>query len=150
MTPLEQETIIQRAAIVAQRNAARHTAAAATLVIPSPKTVPHLDQWFGWWHYEPQRAAALFDNLRNIDVAAHVRQWKADAGGGDGTAGLVVRGGSIAVVSLCGSLMKHLSSLDNGTSTVLARQAIRKLIADDTAAAVTGARSSRPKRGSLA
>lgn len=107
------------------------------LALPAGGAVPHLSQWFGWWHYEPQRAAAMYDQLRKVDVAAHVRSWKQGPWEEDDDddrksppSRYAVNGG-IAVIELSGSLMKHASSMDDGTSTVDARRTVRAMTSDN-------------------
>lgn len=83
----------------------------------------HLDEYFGPWAVEEGRFRALVERVGKIDLAAHVAQTSAPAAAGSARS---EGRGDVAVVHLCGPLMKQVSSLAPGCSTIAARRAIRE------------------------
>lgn len=96
--------------------------------------VPHLDQWFGLWAMEEARFWSGFEFVRHLDLHLHLengaveaaQQQPATAANGK----LFEQRGGIALIGLHGRMMKHASSLSDGTSTVLVRRQIRAAAAD--------------------
>lgn len=125
-----------------------------TLQIERGQTVPYLDQWLGQWFIEPERGRALFGVVRQLNLAVHLREQPAarmedpaappfDPPAVDYERSprarvaygyRVVEG--VAVLELCGSLMKHEASATESTSTVMMRRTARKLAHDDQVKAV--------------
>jgi len=94
-------------------------------------SIPYFEQWFGQWAmYEPS-ARALQELVAKTDILKHVssssRQDAMDDA--DGYSMEIIDG--IALISLNGALMKHVQSMQSGTSTVLARRCIRAAVEDD-------------------
>lgn len=121
---------------------------------------PRLDEYFGLWSIEPQRGLAMFDRARKMDLLNHVETTAtprpsagikgfrvvnttiAPVALGDDSLDLgstdddsvdeeqTPTGAGIAVVMVCGTLMKQQSSLDSSTSTVVLRKQLRDIAAD--------------------
>lgn len=94
--------------------------------------VPHFPRatdYAGVWAIEPGAGAALWDLARRMDLKAHVAAAESPKLKNEQQSVPVGRQ-SIAVVMLTGVLMKSVSSMDDGTSTVAARREIRKAAAD--------------------
>lgn len=104
---------------------------------PAPTGIPHLDQYFGPWAIQEEPFRAAVDRITGpgFDLALHLRtegaavQASASTARGYTTAGSE---GSVAVVAIRGTMMKHQTSMGEGASTVLARRAIRAAVADKT------------------
>jgi len=100
--------------------------------------VPHLHEYFGLWSIleEPFRAAV--DRISGLDLRAHVVVQGAAPQPAASTAArsyaLTEQG--VAIVALSGPMMKHVSSLSGGSSTVLARRQVRAAVADPDVKAV--------------
>ena len=98
--------------------------------------VPHIDQYFGLWAIDEQRFRSAVDRVKGMDLHLHIKAKKQElqARGPRSDAGdfgtYQVTSNGIAVVDLSGPLMKYVSSLSGGTSTVAARQQLR-LAAND-------------------
>lgn len=90
--------------------------------------IPRLEDYFGAWAMHEPVFIALAEHVSGMDLAGHVAahklEVKADGPGasGRGKPYQVVDG--VAVIELRGSLMKQVSSMSDGTSTVAARRAI--------------------------
>lgn len=115
-------------------------AAFETLNVPR---FARLDDYAGIWAIEPRYGRSLLARAKSIDLAAHVRQGSDRRADGDEpnrrTEYQTVSAGSnqkIAIVPLSGPLMKAVSSMDAGTSTVYTRRLIRKAAADPDVAAI--------------
>lgn len=93
----------------------------------------HLDEYFGVWSILEAPFRAAVDQLRATGLAAHLRSPEAQAAqaaaASGSSYGLVESG--VAVIELNGPLMKHVSSMDGGSSTVLARRKIRAAARDE-------------------
>ena len=103
--------------------------------------VPRLADYFGVWAMHQPSLRAAISQLQGLDLQVHVEQFA--RGGGPEQARAEVRGreylvtsDGIAVIELYGPLMKFLSSLAEGTSTVGARRQIRAAVADKEVAAI--------------
>lgn len=99
--------------------------------------VPHLDQYFGAWAVKEDFVSTLlgkWDAIRECGLAAHANSPEYRAAIEQASAPAVPSrapgSSNLAVVNLHGVLMKHVSSLSMGTSTVLARKQIRAAVND--------------------
>lgn len=99
--------------------------------------VPHIDQYLGAWAmYEPN-ALALLEHARQLDLHLHLAgHGPAAARMAADNAGFEVTPGGVAIVELHGTMMKHVSSMTAGTSTVLARKMIRAAAAREDVSAI--------------
>lgn len=100
--------------------------------------VPHFDQYLGYWAMREQEFCGLAERAKSLDIGLHLQENAAQAAArakSQRTKSLEVQKG-VAVVRLHGTLMKHVSSLTGGTSTVLARQEIRRAVADSDVSAI--------------
>ncbi len=101
--------------------------------------VPHLDEYFGLWaiHAQPFRAAV--DRVNGLDLRAHVTieqtEPRASASSAYGAEYHLTPGG-VAIVSISGPMMKYVSSLSGGTSTVQSRRAVRAAVANKDVSAI--------------
>lgn len=100
-------------------------------------TVPHIDEYFGAWAmYEPQ-FNALREFAQQINVQLHLQQGgpteAREAAAVQARSGSSrVQTGGLAVIEIRGTMMKHVSSFSSGTSTALARRALREAAADES------------------
>ena len=95
--------------------------------------VPHIDQYFGIWAIHEARFRSMVDRFNGIDLRAHVaRASHAGSIGGDEFESAE----GVAVIELSGVLMKFVSSLSGGTSTVHARRQIRSAMNDSSVEAI--------------
>ncbi|MEM1213451.1 MAG: S49 family peptidase [Planctomycetota bacterium] len=110
--------------------------------MPDVLTIPEearrfarLTDYFGPWAIHTPVGVGLFEKTRGMDLQAHVAERRqapalqtqhvrAMDGTGQGV------GGGVQLIRLDGVLMKHVNSLDDGTSTVQARTEIRRAAAD--------------------
>lgn len=90
----------------------------------------------GVWAIEPTRGAALWDLARRSDLRAHVAETAPPKLSSQVQTVTSRDGTTVAVVMLTGTLMKAVSSMDGGTSTVAARREIRKAAADPDVSAI--------------
>lgn len=97
----------------------------------------HLEQYVGLWAMHEEAFLAGVETVRKLDLhmhlqsaAPHIAQAAADAQRKPASKG------SIGIVSISGTMMKHVSSMSDGTSTVLARRAIRELQASEDVKAI--------------
>lgn len=108
---------------------------ADALTVPA---FPRVEDYAGVWAIEPAAGAALFDLARRADLPAHVAAAVPPrTAAADGF--LPVRAGNgetVAVVTLTGTLMKSAGSMSAGTSTVMARKAIRQAANDPEVSAI--------------
>jgi signal peptide peptidase SppA len=102
-----------------------------------PISRARLGDYFDVWAIQERRGLAMRDAFRSMDWARHLAEWerarderlareRADLGGDSKPRkpfAMTTRG--IAVIQLSGSLMKQVSSFDEGTSTVHVRRQIR-------------------------
>jgi signal peptide peptidase SppA len=120
---------------------------------------PRLDEYFGLWAIEPARGMAMLEQAARMDLAAHVRETPSprlrdairalgstrlplpaawdddDAGDAEPDPGFAMAG-TIAVVPVCGTLMKQQSSMGSSTSTVALQAVMRQLAADANVAGI--------------
>jgi len=95
----------------------------------------HLDQYFGPWAIEEERFRAAVERIGQMDLQAHVHVQMA-RGKGEPNFNAAVTADGIAHVELSGPLMKQVSSLSGGTSTVEARAQVRRAARDESIAAI--------------
>ncbi|MBW3540756.1 MAG: signal peptide peptidase SppA [Planctomycetes bacterium] len=102
-------------------------------------SVPHLEQYFGVWGVEEQSFRALVRRFDGYNLAEHLAHVRGAAGHVD----LVARArrdyrvaSGVAVIDVAGTLLKYVSSMDDGTSTVLTRQQLRRAAADPAVNAI--------------
>jgi len=90
------------------------------------QAIPHLDQYFGYWGMLPKVLFGMRSAAVGMNLPTHVAQFKAQGGpgGGGGPHPYSMQDG-VAVFDLQGMMMKHLSSLAEGTSTAMLRQSVR-------------------------
>jgi len=86
-----------------------------------------LSQYFGLWAIEPTRFLAAVEEIRRLDLHAHMREAKANRHTVVTTA---ERENEIALVKLSGTLMKQSSSLVESSSSVELRRQIRTAACD--------------------
>lgn len=105
-----------------------------------PDNFRRLHDWFGIWAMHESSAMGLFRQASALDLRSHVLDSKAAVAGegGDREKSLYQRQiyGGIAVIDISGTMMKYASSFDDGTSTVLARRAIRAAVKDPAVDAI--------------
>lgn len=99
------------------------------LAAESRALVPYLEQYFGLWAMREGEFRAGCQLASRLDLHLHLASDRAAQARAGGSSKPVVQG-QVAVVGLHGTLMKHVSSMDDGTSTVAARRQIRAA-ADD-------------------
>lgn len=106
----------------------------AGLLTLSVPTFPRLEEYVGVWAIEPRAAAALWQAVQGIDIAAHVRQSQDDDEPPTPRQQYEVirgtNGQNIAVIKATGVLMKQVPSMTAGTSTIQLRRDIRAAAAD--------------------
>lgn len=93
--------------------------------------LPHWHHYLGAWAIWEPHVPLLLDIARRLNVENHLREFRARSAEQRDLAAPVTRSDGIAEIRLAGTLMKHVTSLDEGTSTVLARRQIRAAAADD-------------------
>ena len=101
--------------------------------------VAQLEQYFGVWAMAEDRFRGLVDHVASLDLVAHVtlnQQPAAIAAASSRARGDAEVVDGVAVVDLSGTLMKTVSSLSSGTSTVNARRQIRQATDDPAVKAI--------------
>lgn len=99
--------------------------------------VAHLHEYFSVWAVQEEPFRALVDSVNGIDIALHVmRNQGSQQGVRQAETGLLMASGGVAVVELAGPLMKQVSSLSGGTSTVAARRKIRSAARSEEVTAI--------------
>jgi len=101
----------------------------------SELNVPHIDQYFGPWAIMEEPFRAAVERINALDIRANVEA-RHTAGGVSLDTSYEKLPGGVAVVSLSGPLMKYVSSLSGGTSTVEARAALRAAVKDDSVSSI--------------
>lgn len=126
-------------------------------------SIPHAEEWLGYWFMEPRRGMALLKYIQSLDMSVHLQQVTVHADSEDrepppppparsekwsgafiaeqrevvrlknGYDYELVDG--VALTELSGKLMKHVGS-GGGTSTVMMRQTFRAMLRDDRVKAV--------------
>jgi signal peptide peptidase SppA len=120
-------------------------AADGVLIHLAAAPVPHLNQYFGPWAIKETHGLALAQTACRLDLSVHLEEGRKPRSPRFQTQGIpdspephaVARSDrgypvadGTAVIELCGPLMKHTSSLTEGSSTVEARRQIRAAVAD--------------------
>lgn len=98
-------------------------------------SIPHYDQYAGLWLCEETTFSLLAEKVRNLDVLAHMQSEiavRARSASLDMADELIEVQGGTGVLNLQGVLMKHVSSMFGGTSTVLARRALKSLLTNES------------------
>lgn len=96
-----------------------------------------LTDYAGVWAIEPTAAAAMWSRAQSTDLPKHVAETQPPKLKADVIQTVKASNGQrVAVVMLTGTLMKAVSSMDGGTSTVKARREIRAAVADQDVSAV--------------
>lgn len=97
-----------------------------------------ITDYAGVWAIEPQAASALWSKAQSTDLPKHVAETPSPKlKAADQVQTVKASSGQrVAVVMLTGTLMKAVSSMDAGTSTVKARREIRAAVNDAEAAAI--------------
>jgi signal peptide peptidase SppA len=116
---------------------------ASDLVVPAlidhgQAAVPYFAQYLGPWAMEESHFRGLCDIARALDLRVHLESPQAAAAKSKGAAGgdFQMLAGGIAVIELSGALMKQVSSMAKGTSTVQARRQVRAAAADEEVNAI--------------
>ena len=91
--------------------------------------IPRIDSFFGLWAIDETRFLSMFNALSGVDLSAHVLQASERVAASNERKPFRMNG-STAVVPLIGTLMKSVNSMDEGTSTIRARQNIRAAVND--------------------
>lgn len=107
-----------------------------------------LDDFFGIWAIEETRFRQAVDRYQGINLVAHIEANRGQvnhlevnqatdvkAAAGDRRLYGVV-GDGVAVIQLRGPMMKYVSSMNDGASTVFARRQIRQAVDDDQVGAI--------------
>lgn len=105
-----------------------------SLLVPAFSRVT---DYAGVWAIEPTAAAALWSRAQATDMPKHVAETQPPKIKAEQVQTVKASNGAlVAVVMLTGTLMKAVSSMDAGTSTVKARREIRAAVADSEVSAV--------------
>ena len=100
--------------------------------------VPHADHWFGVWAIQPEALRALVARVERVNLSLHLQSVAADRFSESrpfARAGYELTPDGTAILDLAGSLLKHAASLE-GTSTVVARRALRQAVVDPAVRAI--------------
>ncbi len=100
-----------------------------------------IDEYFGAWACEPSYFANLANVMRGIDLTAHLQRQQEIRAARPGDRQAISQGYSttdngVAMIRIRGSMMKFVSSLTNGTSSVLTRRALRQAARDPDVAGI--------------
>ena len=94
--------------------------------------VPHIDEYFGLWSILERPFRSAVARVNGMDLRAHIDQGLVIRGQGPGDASresdFEVTADGVAVIPISGVMMKYVSSLSGGTSTVLLRRQIRNAV----------------------
>ena len=104
-----------------------------------PLSVPYfarLSDYAGLWAIDPTSANALWSKASSTDLPAHIQQADPPRIKAELQTVKASNGSTVAVVMLTGTLMKSVSSMGGGTSTVQARREIRKAVSDPDVSAI--------------
>ena len=102
----------------------------------------HIDQYIGAWAIHEPNLKALVGYAQQINLQLHLEQQAtrqpdaASSIANGGAARYQVTRDGIAIISLHGTLTKHVASMSDGTSTVLARRQLRTAAADPDVGAI--------------
>jgi len=92
--------------------------------------VPYFDCWVGQWAIHEPSARALQEMFSRFDLVAHLQSDSvSDAiAEADNYQMTIIDG--IAIINICGPMMKQVPSMGSGTSTLLARRLVNQAVAD--------------------
>ena len=92
--------------------------------------VPYFDCWVGQWAIHEPSARALQEMFSRFDLVAHLQSDSvSDAiSEADNYQMTIIDG--IAIINICGPMMKQVPSMGSGTSTLLARRLVNQAVAD--------------------
>jgi signal peptide peptidase SppA len=94
---------------------------------------PRVDDYFGYWAMEPTRMRAGVAHVKSLDLVAHV---KASQPVAMGDRSYDLAPGNVAVIDVCGTLMKASNSFSSSSSTVELRRQIRDAANDPDVSAI--------------
>ncbi len=100
-----------------------------------------LNEYFGVWAISADPFNQLVNHVNQIDIRQHIAQHMADydplgaASSSAGTTPYLISGG-VAQIEMIGPMMKYVSSLSSGVSTVYARKQIRHAVQNDEVSAI--------------
>lgn len=109
----------------------------SNLVIPFYSEAPFVEQYLGVWAIRETEFLGHVEWAKSLDLHVHLNSPQAAMArgrGGDDMEATVQDG--VAVIPLRGTLMKQVSSMSNGTSTVLARRLVRSMANNDDVKAI--------------
>lgn len=99
--------------------------------------VPYVEQYFGVWAMEEGLFRASVSRFEKLDLHLHLQSSTvAEIKAAGGSSAVLVTAGHVAVIELRGMLMKQVSSMTRGTSTMLARRQVRAAAADPEVSAI--------------
>lgn len=98
--------------------------------------VPYFEQYLGVWAMREQELLTHAELFKNLDVALHLRSASPQESQERAAKYNYQLSDRVAVLNLSGSLMKHVGSMSNNTSTVKARRAIRDAVANEEVGAI--------------
>lgn len=87
--------------------------------------VPYWHHYVGTWALWEPHVPVLLEIAQRLKLESHLADFRARLAAQEGAVTPQVRSDGIVEIRLAGTLMKHISSLEEGTSTVLARRQIR-------------------------
>lgn len=96
----------------------------------------HLEQYFGVWAIQEDVFRAAVDRVNGIDLQLHLAAQGEKAATDSMTYQYPIEAGGIAVLRMTGPLMKYVSSLSGGTSTVWMRHVLRAAVNDERVRAI--------------
>jgi protease-4 len=99
--------------------------------------IPYAHEYFGTWAIKPEEFQGHWSWFQRTDLHLHVAKSAEEIQAMARDAGLygVTKDGT-AIIELNGTLMKQISSMSRGTSTVLARRQIRAAMKDTEVSAI--------------
>lgn len=102
---------------------------------------PRLHDYTGLWFIRAQEGSAWVQIAKGMDWAQHAAAFVGSRDPRDQTAygarlAYILHDNAVAEVQLSGTLMKHESSMEESTSTVFARRALRQAAADERVIAI--------------
>lgn len=102
--------------------------------------IPYLEQYAGVWAIEEGVFRLGMERALQLDVEVHLQSEAAAAavarGSQRGLADHQISSQGVATIEIFGTLMKQVSSMSRGTSTVLARQQLRAALNDERVQAI--------------
>jgi len=98
-------------------------------------STPRLDDYFGLWHYDPQRFTAAWSIALQTNLPLHISQPHPEVAAANGQR-TVRSSRGVALIDVRGSMMKSAGSMSDATSTVRVRQQLREALADEAISGV--------------